>query len=158
MGPGGLHAEGHAGTDAARPVLSAQAHTSWDETRTARAVPCIYAQSLQVNPPNPAVCHGTLRLPLRGGSRSRTETPHRPYILILGHTQISRGYPPKYLETKSMEGGSKHKRLIKRTGNKLYTNEYIDERQKLANTLVLPARELPVRNTNSDEPLRFVSH
>jgi len=40
-------------------------------------------QSLQVNPPNPAVCHGTLSLPLRGGSRSRTETPHRPYILIL---------------------------------------------------------------------------
>ena len=26
----GLHAEGHAGTDAARPVPSAQANTSWD--------------------------------------------------------------------------------------------------------------------------------
>ena len=40
----------------------------------------IYAHALQVNPSNPAVCHGTLRLPL-GGSRSRTETPHRPNIL-----------------------------------------------------------------------------
>ena len=27
FGPGGLHAGGHAGTDAARPVLSAQANT-----------------------------------------------------------------------------------------------------------------------------------
>jgi len=34
---------------------------------TARAVRCIiYAQSLQVSLPNPAVCHCTLRLPLRG--------------------------------------------------------------------------------------------
>jgi len=28
LGPGGLHAEGHSGTDAARPVLSAQPNTS----------------------------------------------------------------------------------------------------------------------------------
>ena len=27
LGPSGLHAEGHAGTDAARPVLSAHANT-----------------------------------------------------------------------------------------------------------------------------------
>ena len=43
-------------------------HVAWIRQRTARAVSCIYAQSLQVNPPNPAVCHGTLRLPLRGGN------------------------------------------------------------------------------------------
>ena len=41
---------------------------------------------------------------------------------------------------------------------KLCTNEYIDERQTFANTHGLPARELPVCNTNSDEPLRFVWH
>jgi len=38
---------------------------------------------------------------------------------------------------------------------KLYTNENIDERQTLAITHGLPARELPVCNTNSNEPLRF---
>jgi len=38
---------------------------------------------------------------------------------------------------------------------KLYTNEDIDERQTLAITHGLPARELPVCNTNSNEPLRF---
>ena len=58
-------------------------HVARIRQRNAQAVPCIYAQSLQVNLPNPAVCHSTLRLPLRGGSRSRTETPHRPYILIV---------------------------------------------------------------------------
>ena len=62
------------------------------------------------------------------------------------------------METRSMEGRSKHKNLIKRTWNKLYTNEYIDERQTFTNTHGLPARELPVCNTNSDEPLRFFWH
>ena len=57
-----------------------------------------------------------------------------------------------------MEGTSKHKKLVKRTWNKLYTDEYIDERQTLANTHGLPAKALPVCNTNSDEPLRFVWH
>ena len=57
-----------------------------------------------------------------------------------------------------MEGRSKDKKLIKRTWNKLYTNEYLDERQTLANAHGLLARELPVWNTNSDEPLWFVWH
>jgi len=57
-----------------------------------------------------------------------------------------------------MEGRSKDNRQITRTWNKLYTNEYIDERQTLANTHGLPAGELPVCNTNSDEPQRFVWH
>jgi len=39
---------------------------------------------------------------------------------------------------------------------KLYINEYIDGRQTLAKKHELPARELPVCNTNSDEPLQFV--
>jgi len=30
LGPGGLHAEGHAGTDAAHPVLKRPANTSWE--------------------------------------------------------------------------------------------------------------------------------
>ena len=57
-----------------------------------------------------------------------------------------------------MQGRSKHKKLIKRTWNKLYTNEYIDETQTLASTHGFPARELPMCYTNSDEPLRFVWH
>jgi hypothetical protein len=39
---------------------------------------------------------------------------------------------------------------------KVHTNEYINERQTLANTHGLPTRELTVCNTNADEPLRFV--
>jgi len=57
-----------------------------------------------------------------------------------------------------MEGRSKQKKLNQKTWNKLYTNEYIDKRQTLANTHGLPARELPVCHTNSDELLRFVLH
>jgi len=38
---------------------------------------------------------------------------------------------------KTMEERSKHNREIKRTWNKLYTNEYIDERQALANAAQL---------------------
>jgi len=39
---------------------------------------------------------------------------------------------------------------------KLDTNEYMDDRQTLSNKHGLPVRELPVCNTNSDEPLQFV--
>ena len=84
---------------------------------------------LQVNPPNPAVCHGTLRLPLKvdHGHVPRPHIDPTSLYLVTLRSQFS----PKYLETKSMEGRSKHKKLIKRTWNKLYTNEYIDERQTL---------------------------
>jgi len=39
---------------------------------------------------------------------------------------------------------------------KLDTNEYMDDRQTLSNKHGSPVRELPVCNTNSDEPLQFV--
>jgi len=70
------HAEGHAGTHAVRPVLSAQPTRDEIKQGTARAIRCtIYAQSLQVNPPNPAVLRGTLRLPLRG-DHGHVPRPH----------------------------------------------------------------------------------
>jgi len=55
-------------TDAAHPVLKRLANTSWKLDKGLHmSARCIYIHSLQVNPPNPAICHGSLRLPLRGG-------------------------------------------------------------------------------------------
>ena len=62
---------------------------------TARAVQCIiYAQSLQVNPPNPAVCHGTLRLPLRG-DHGHVPRPHIDPISLYLVTLRSQGVFPQ---------------------------------------------------------------
>ena len=52
-------------TQYARSLASRKHELGLNKDSTSR--PMYFAQSLQVNPPNPAVCHGTLRLPLRGG-------------------------------------------------------------------------------------------
>jgi len=58
---------------------------------TARAIQCtIYAQSLQANPPNPAVCHGTLRLPLRG-DHGHVPRPHIDPISLYWVRQPNHG-------------------------------------------------------------------
>jgi len=110
---------------------------------------------LQVNPPNPAVCHGTLRLTLRGGHGHVLRPYIDPISLYLVILTSQGGFP-------QVPGNKKYKEEVNITEKlqglktKLYPNEYIDERQTLANTHGLPARELPVCNKNSDEPLRFV--
>ena len=64
------------------------------ELRLDSAIQCtIYAQSLQVNPPNPAVCHGTLRLPLRG-DHGHVLRPHiDPISLYLVTLRSQGGFP-----------------------------------------------------------------
>ena len=62
---------------------------------TARAVQCIiYAQSLQINPPNPAVCHGILRQALRGG-HGHVQRPHIDPIPLYLVTLRSQGVCPQ---------------------------------------------------------------
>ena len=129
----------------------------WLPSSLRRAVRCIYTQLLQVNPPNPAVCHGTLRVTLRGGHGHVLRPYIDPISLYLVTLTSQGGFP-------QVPGNKKYKEEVNITEKlqelktKLYPNEYIDERQTLANTHGLPARELPVCNTNSDEPLRFVWH
>jgi len=67
LGAGGLHAEEHAGrTQQARCLAPSQTRAEI-RGETAGSISMYYAQSSQENPPNPAVCHGTLRLPPWGG-------------------------------------------------------------------------------------------
>jgi len=62
LGPGGVHAEGHTGTDVAHPVLKRPANTNWELDKGLHVqARYIYIHSLKVNLPNPAICHGTLR-------------------------------------------------------------------------------------------------
>ena len=96
--PSGLHAKGHAGTDAARPVISTQPNTKLRlDNGLHVAIRCIYAQSLQVNPANPAVCHGTLRLPLGGVTVTYLDPTQTLCPYTWSHSHLKEVFP-KYLE------------------------------------------------------------